>query len=161
MLGQLVPVGGGDPIPLLQSRIVVGRRPTCDIVLEFSNVSSQHCELLYEQGHWKIHDLGSSNGTKVNGIRHDERWLKPGDEVTFAKHKFVIDFVPGSSDPLPANEEENPFSRSLLEKAGLAEPERRPRPPRTQLPARPPARPQPDPNSKEGEEDILRWLADE
>lgn len=169
MLGQLVPVGGGDPIPLLQARVVVGRRPSCDIVLEFSNVSSQHCELLYEQGHWKMHDFGSSNGTKVNGVRYDQRWLNPGDEITFAKHKFSIEYVPGSSDPAPVNEEESPFSRSLLEKAGLADPDRRPRPPRpssNQPPrpeTRPPGRstPAPDPASKEGEDDILRWLSDE
>ncbi len=37
MLGQLVPVGGGDPIPLLKPELLVGRRNNCDIILSFLN----------------------------------------------------------------------------------------------------------------------------
>ena len=40
--GELVPVGGGDPIPLLKKTLLVGRRETCDVVLRFANVSSNH-----------------------------------------------------------------------------------------------------------------------
>ena len=45
MYGELVPVGGGDPIPLLKKSLLVGRRESCDIVLRFSNVSAHHCQL--------------------------------------------------------------------------------------------------------------------
>jgi adenylate cyclase len=43
MYGELVPVGGGDNIPLLKPNLIVGRRESCDIVLRFANVSGQHC----------------------------------------------------------------------------------------------------------------------
>src|SRR5665213_1645115 len=70
MYGELVPQGGGDPVPLLKTKLLVGRRDTsCDIALRFPNVSSRHCELELVGGYWLVRDLGSSNGTKVNGVR--------------------------------------------------------------------------------------------
>lgn len=116
MLGELVPVGGGDSIPLLEPKISIGRRSSCGIVLSFPNVSSQHCELNLIDGYWQIRDLGSRNGIKVNGERYDQKWLHPGDEISIAKNHFEIQYVPTGSAP---PEEDNPFEMSLLEKAGL------------------------------------------
>jgi adenylate cyclase len=118
MLGQLVPVGGGDPIPLLKPQLVVGRRPSCDIVLDFNNVSSKHCHLEYINGYWRAADV-SRNGTKVNGERIDEKFLQPGDTVSFAKHAFEIHYTP-DPDAIPPEEDFDPFAMSLLEKAGLS-----------------------------------------
>lgn len=118
MLGQLIPVGGGDPIPLLKPILLVGRRPSCDIRLEYPNVSSHHCRLEFVNGYWRATDT-STNGTKVNGERIDEKFLQPGDTVAFAKHIFEIQYVP-DPEGTPPVEEEDPFARSLLEKAGLA-----------------------------------------
>ena len=66
MYGELVPLGGGDPIPLLKQRLMIGRRESCDIVLRFANVSGQHCELIVDSGYWFVIDKASRNGTKVN-----------------------------------------------------------------------------------------------
>ncbi len=116
MLGELIPVGGGDSIPLLESRLHIGRRSSCDIVLAYPNVSSQHCELSLIDGYWQIRDLGSRNGIKVNSERHDQKWLYPGDVITIAKNHFEISYVPvGDAPP----EEDDPFEMGLLEKAGL------------------------------------------
>jgi len=125
--GELNPVGGGDPLPLLKPRILIGRRPQCDIVLAFSNVSSQHCELEFTNGFWQIRDLNSSNGIKVNGERCDAKWLQPGDEIAIAKHKFTIQYQPAADAP-PPDEEDDPLSKGLLERAGLMR--SRPRGPR-------------------------------
>jgi pSer/pThr/pTyr-binding forkhead associated (FHA) protein len=116
-LGQLVPRGGGDPIPLLRNRLVIGRRESCDIVLEFPNVSSEHCSLEVQNGYWLVRDLRSRNGIKVNGERTDSKFLLPGDELSIAKHRFQISYQPATDAPPPA--EEDPFAISLLEKAGL------------------------------------------
>jgi pSer/pThr/pTyr-binding forkhead associated (FHA) protein len=126
MLGSLVPVGGGDPIPLLKPQLMVGRRPSCDIRLEFANVSSHHCRLEYVNGYWRATDL-SRNGTKVNGERIDEKFLQPGDTLTFAKHHFEIQYVPDPQGSPPVLEDVDPFAISLLEKAGLGGSERRDR----------------------------------
>ncbi|MCY2965516.1 MAG: FHA domain-containing protein [Planctomycetota bacterium] len=157
MLGELVPVGGGDPIPLLRSQLMVGRREGCDISLQFSNISSRHCELSLINGYWLVKDLNSSNGTKVNGVRVKTTWILPGDEIMFAKHRFKIDYdvAPGTAPP-PLLDNAEDMQMSLLEKAGLARPERRPRPPAARPPA-PPAGGAGKPPRNE-EERAFEWL---
>ncbi len=121
--GELHPVGGGDPIPLLKPTLVVGRRESCDIVLRFPNVSGTHCELSITDGRWTVKDLNSSNGTKVNGTRISEGQLDPGDRVSIGRHEYEVCYDPsrigdaGGSFALAA--QRDIFSRSLLASAGL------------------------------------------
>lgn len=123
MYGELIPLGGGDPIPLLKKRLVVGRRESCDIVLRFSNVSAQHCELFVVSGYWYVRDLNSTNGIKVNGTRVREKRLDPGNILSIAKHQYEIRYNPielGAVGPPPPDTlEQDIFTRSLLERAGL------------------------------------------
>jgi len=123
--GELSPVGGGDPIPLRRGVLTVGRRESCDICLRFPNVSGLHCELAFKDaGYWEIRDLGSTNGLKVNGQRVLKRPLRPGDELAIAKRKYTIQYnlTDSGRNALEAvlSEDEDVFSQSLLEKAGLA-----------------------------------------
>lgn len=125
MLGELVPVGGGDPIPLLKRKLLVGRREGCDITLRFANVSAHHCQLSLEQGYWFVKDLKSRNGTKVNGTRVTRKRIDPGDTVAIAKHRYTINYSPvdlGAAGPPPPDEEEitEILGRSLLDRAGLS-----------------------------------------
>lgn len=160
MHGELVPVGGGDPVPLVRQRLVIGRREGCDIVLEFGNVSSRHCELSLVDGYWQVNDLGSSNGTKVNGVKVKRSWVLPGEELAIARHRFLMEYDPpaGSQPPAPLDTVED-LQMSLLEKAGLARPERRPDP----APVRPVNRPPQGPTTPPGrpanpEDQAFRWL---
>ena len=85
VLGELVPTGGGDPIPLVRTMMKVGRRESCDICLQFPNVSGKHCELTFKEGLWILRDLDSTNGVKINDDRLDcgaKRVLHNGDVVT-------------------------------------------------------------------------------
>lgn len=130
MYGSLIPIGGGDPIPLLKTSLTVGRRENCDIVLRFGNVSGTHCQLSIDQGYWFVQDLNSQNGIKVNGARVMRKRLDPGCELAIAKQKYEVDYNPaelGANGPPPSDEEalENIMSRSLMERAGLS---RRPGP---------------------------------
>ena len=117
--GELDPCGGGDPIPLLKRKLIVGRRSSCDITLRFANVSSHHCELELLNGYWHVRDLGSSNGIKVNGERCDQKFLFPGDTLQVARHRYEIRYQALGERPID-EVTENPFGQSLLEKAGLA-----------------------------------------
>ena len=123
MYGELLPLGGGDPIPLLKSALLIGRRESADIVLRFPNVSGHHCELSLDGGYWTIKDLRSSNGIKVNGSRVTEQKLRPGDKLSIAKHDFEIVFDPirlgGTAPVAEKSQQESLFSRSLLDSAGL------------------------------------------
>lgn len=129
--GELVPVGGGDVIPLINPVMTMGRREMCDVCLPFPNISGIHCELSFRDGYWSIRDLNSTNGVKVNGMRVQSRPLKPGDEVGIAKRRFIIHYALTSAaqHELEAllTEDENIFGKSLLEKAGLSTGESSPR----------------------------------
>jgi adenylate cyclase len=119
--GQLVPLGGGDNIPLVREVLTVGRRETCDICLRFPNISGMHCQFCFRDGYWFVRDLGSTNGTKVNGHRVVEKILHPEDEVSIGKRKYLIKYESPSDrrqqlDETPA---EDVFSQSLLRRAGL------------------------------------------
>ena len=122
--GELVPVGGGDAIPLLRPVMRLGRRESCDICLQFPNISGLHCELYYRDGYWSIRDLNSTNGVKVNGLRVQGRPLKPGDEIALAKRRYLIQYqlTQEGQHALESllSEDEDMFSQSLLERAGLA-----------------------------------------
>jgi adenylate cyclase len=122
--GELVPVGGGDPIPLIRDVLTIGRRETCDIPLRFPNVSGLHAELTFQDGCWYIRDLGSTNGIKVNGMRVQKRPLHPNDEITIAKRRYTIHYNTEVGRRALEEIEENIMSQPLLEKAGLVRPKR-------------------------------------
>jgi pSer/pThr/pTyr-binding forkhead associated (FHA) protein len=130
VLGELVPTGGGDPIPLIKSPMKLGRRESCDICLRFPNISSVHCELSYKDGYWVIRDLNSTNGIKVNGQRLRFRPLRPGDRLTIGKRDYMIqyDLVGSGVKALEAvlAESDDIYNQSLMEKAGLTKASRSP-----------------------------------
>ena len=83
-LGELVPVGGGDAIPLLQEVLTVGRRESCEICLAFQNVSSKHCEFVYANGQFvAVGDRSGGNAaifTSTNGFN----WTLRNSGAAFA-----------------------------------------------------------------------------
>jgi pSer/pThr/pTyr-binding forkhead associated (FHA) protein len=125
-LGELVPIGGGDAIPLITDVMTIGRRESCDICLKFQNISGTHCELALKNGVWHLRDLGSTNGVKVNGEKTIRRPLRPGDEISVANHRYTIQYQlpPGSTIEEVFAEEEDVFGQSLMEKAGLEKPKK-------------------------------------
>jgi hypothetical protein len=64
----------------LPGRCVVGRSRSCDLELVDEHVSNQHATLEWNSTHWLVRDLGSSNGTFLNGRR-----LAPGETATLGK----------------------------------------------------------------------------
>ena len=127
MYGELVPLGGGDTIPLLKKTLLIGRREACDIVLRFANVSGEHCELSVDEGYWFVVDRGSRNGTKVDGVRvaSTRKRLDPGNILSVAKHKYEVRYSPvddlGAMGPPPPDQEpmREMLGKSLLDRAGL------------------------------------------
>lgn len=134
MYGELTPLGGGDPIPLLKKQLLIGRRESCDIVLRFANVSAHHCQLYINGGYWYVRDMQSRNGVKVNGIRVQEKRIDPGDSFSVAKHNYELNYSPadlGAIGPPPADDlPAEIMTESLLSRAGLrsSEPGDRPAP---------------------------------
>src|SRR5262245_4878060 len=123
--GELLPVGGGDAIPLIRTTMTVGRRESCDICMRFPNVSGMHCEFSFRDGYWYVRDLNSTNGIKVNGARVQEKLVYPGDEIGIGKRGYKIQYNMPAGRHAAAELEEDILNQSLLEKAGLERPKRR------------------------------------
>jgi serine phosphatase RsbU (regulator of sigma subunit) len=91
----------GDAVWLHQlanQHVVIGRSEDAAICLDHSTVSRRHAELVRgPYGHWWVHDLGSTNGTFVNGNRADERLLRPGDVVGVGCFSLVLRAPPRAS----------------------------------------------------------------
>ncbi len=117
--GELVPIGGGDPIPLIRPILILGRRESCDVCLRFPNISGQHAEMSFRDGYWYIKDLNSTNGVKVNGNRVQEKMLHPKDEIAIGKRTYTIEYELPAGRTAHEEVEEDIRSQSLLQKAGL------------------------------------------
>jgi hypothetical protein len=73
------------------SRLLIGRAPGCQFVVTDLSVSRIHAELRRSGGSWLLSDLGSMNGTLVNGYRITAPTrVRPGDEVTFGRTRFIL-----------------------------------------------------------------------
>lgn len=73
----------GDRVPLGEYVVTIGRQSDCTIVLADPNVSRRHAEIRPSGDGFVVVDLGSTNGTKVNGARVAEHHLSDGDELRF------------------------------------------------------------------------------
>jgi pSer/pThr/pTyr-binding forkhead associated (FHA) protein len=82
--------GSKKAFPLPSSVTVIGRRSNCDLYIPLTSVSRKHCQLNCREGTLKIRDLGSRNGTYVNGKRVDEAEIKAGDYVTVGPLTFAF-----------------------------------------------------------------------
>ncbi|WP_166831279.1 FHA domain-containing protein [Thalassoroseus pseudoceratinae] len=96
MEAKLIPVLGGKPISINSDLVLVGRKHgLCDLILEKASVSKLHCLIVKTDGLLFVRDLGSTNGTKVNGQRVTRGALLPGDELAFASVKYRVHLGPG------------------------------------------------------------------
>ncbi|HEU5116658.1 MAG TPA: FHA domain-containing protein [Isosphaeraceae bacterium] len=97
----------------------VGRQDGCQIRISSSQVSRKHCEIFEKKGLLLVKDLGSSNGTFVNGKKIDgQQVLEPGNMLTVGAITFRIERtdVPGSAPAAPARK---PSDTAVAEAVGV------------------------------------------
>ena len=76
-------------ITLGKDTLIIGRLAECDIAFDDSNVSRRHAEIKALVGGYAVNDLGSTNGTKVNGVTITfERALRDGDIISVGSHSI-------------------------------------------------------------------------
>ena len=76
-------------ITLGRDTLIIGRLAECDIAFDDSNVSRRHAEIKAVAGGFAVNDLGSTNGTKVNGVTITfERALRDGDIISVGSHSI-------------------------------------------------------------------------
>lgn len=71
----------GSRVQIGEEPVSIGRLPECDVVLADPNVSRRHAEVRRQGNGFVVVDLGSTNGTRVNGAGVKERRLVDGDEI--------------------------------------------------------------------------------
>jgi hypothetical protein len=87
---RLVPASGA-PIEVSQDQVLVGREPTCDVVLTDGSVSRKHARLEKRARGWTVLDQGSANGTFVDSQRVTETVLRSGQELRFGSVNFRVE----------------------------------------------------------------------
>ena len=119
--------GSGETIPVLHCKLLIGREQDCQLRLEGELVSRHHCVLLLDEYTLRIRDLGSRNGTYVNGSRisKGQTVLMHGDIVSIASNNemtFEIQLADERTGTQPVIPEARPSdSASALEGTGLFE----------------------------------------
>src|SRR3984885_14660562 len=92
MRARLISQDGGPSIDLTKDMILVGRNEDCDIRLNHKSISKLHCVIVKTDGLLLLRDLGSTNGTRVNGQRIRRAALLPNDHVNIASLRFKVSF---------------------------------------------------------------------
>ena len=94
--------GGGpsEVFVLREDRVVLGRAHDCDLILPDVLLSRRHAEVVRGPGGWALRDLGSLNGTRLNGLRlQAEELLRDGDEIGMSDWVLVFHATEAPSDP--------------------------------------------------------------
>jgi pSer/pThr/pTyr-binding forkhead associated (FHA) protein len=86
------------PFPLRTGTIDLGRSSENDLVLRSPNVSRRHARIICADGVCTVEDLGSANGTFVNGERVSQAVLKPGSQLRLGDVKLTYDAPPGQRE---------------------------------------------------------------
>src|SRR5207249_7815183 len=100
MRAQLMPLDGGQPVDLAKEMILIGRQEDCDLRLDHKSVSKMHCVLVKTDGLLLLRDLGSTNGTRVNGTRVRRAALLPNDQLSVAGYKYRVHLGPDAPAPV-------------------------------------------------------------
>lgn len=82
----------GKVFSLKQGRNTIGRASHCDIQISLQGVSKEHCQIIVTDHHIELVDLGSSNGTFVNGVRIQKKILQVTDKV--GVHQLLFQVLP-------------------------------------------------------------------
>ena len=99
MLAQLIPANGDAPITLDKPITLIGRSAAiCDLVIDHTSISKLHCLLVKTDGLIYMRDLGSTNGTRVNGQRVVRGALLPRDKLAFSSIAFKVHLGPDRAD---------------------------------------------------------------
>jgi transcriptional regulator with GAF, ATPase, and Fis domain len=98
---RLVALSGplaGVMLPLAGEEVTIGRDPASGVSLADRSLSRAHCALRLGEDGWTVRDLGSANGTFVNGLQVEQQLLREGDQITAGESVFLLFLRPLETD---------------------------------------------------------------
>ncbi len=144
MLVAFKPDGARIDFRVRNERCVIGRDTEADLRIPVGTVSRQHCEVRVDDDEPRVRDLGSSNGTFLNGKRVTESVIDAGDLLRVGPTTFtvVIDGIPDVVTP-PSDDADHPEGSSMMDS-----------PPRP-APSAPVKRPEPLMDDEDEDDDLM------
>jgi pSer/pThr/pTyr-binding forkhead associated (FHA) protein len=136
--------GSAREIPLKPGRYVVGRQEDANLRIPLPAVSRRHAEIVVDDDSLTVRDLGSSNGTYVNGERIQEAQIKPGDVLALGDFQLVAQI---NGVPMEVTPPEQPQTTEPSEPASPTAP--------TDTGDEEPSAPAPTPSESTGSDDDL------
>ncbi|MEW5737516.1 MAG: FHA domain-containing protein [Myxococcota bacterium] len=98
---RVEPAGDVITLPEGSGSLVLGRSPKATIVFDDLTLSARHCEIAWDQGFWRVRDLGTDAGTRVNGQPLTTvRALFPGDIVQLGATRLRFHNDAPPDDPI-------------------------------------------------------------
>ncbi len=115
--GKIIPVRG---------RLVIGRGSECDLILDEAEMSRRHAVIENAGDGIFLRDLGSANGTFVNGVQVRDAVLHPDDQIAFDRNRFLLE-APGlpTREEVLASSDEAPNITQTMQAIRMPEPPRR------------------------------------
>ncbi|MHC2187224.1 FhaA domain-containing protein [Rathayibacter agropyri] len=87
----------GTRHPITKARTVIGRGSDADITVDDSGTSRKHVEILWDGSRAQVHDLGSTNGSKLDGRPVTQAPLAPEQTITIGRTSIVYRVVQGAA----------------------------------------------------------------
>ena len=81
---------GGKRYPIIQARTIIGRGSDADITVDDSGTSRQHIEILWDGKRGQVNDLGSTNGSKLNGVPLTKAPLPPDSIIEIGRTRIAF-----------------------------------------------------------------------
>jgi predicted component of type VI protein secretion system len=120
MTDRLVSLDGTGDIPLDRAVLLVGRDPQCDAQIASLRISRRHCCLSRYCDVIVVRDLGSANGTWINGRRANSGRLRAGDELWIGPLRYRLELKPRATTPSPLEDPHEGRALSFLPAADPA-----------------------------------------
>ena len=105
--GKIIPIRG---------RLTIGRGPECDLILDEPEMSRKHALIENSGDGIYLRDLGSSNGTFVNGVQVRDAVLHPDDQIAFDRNRFLLEapgMAPRSDHEVTSEEPVNNITQTM------------------------------------------------
>lgn len=92
----------GKRYPLVKSRTVIGRGSDADVTVDDTGTSRKHVEIIWDGSRAQVRDLGSTNGSQLNGVPVKQAILEPDSVVTIGRTSIVFRVVPQAAPATPS-----------------------------------------------------------